>query len=96
MSGALTAEPFIRNKMSINVSFSLPDIAIADLKSHKTPRRIITKTREMYNIACVMCGVVPLRQYVKQCSGRYVNLSNVMLSAQSIKPIAISLVVSTS
>lgn len=68
------------------------DIAIADLKSHKTPRRIITKTREMYNIACVMCGVVPLRQYVKQCSGRYVNLNNVMMSAQSIKPIAISLV----
>lgn len=68
------------------------DIALADLKSHKTPRRIITKTREMYNIACVMCGVVPLRQYVKQCSGRYVNLNNVMMSAQSIKPIAISLV----
>ncbi|XP_061189196.1 leucine-rich repeat-containing protein 74A-like [Saccostrea echinata] len=68
------------------------DIALSDLKSYKKPIRIITKTRDMYNIACAMCGVVPLRQFVKQCHGRYVNLNSVMMSAKTIKPIAISLV----
>ncbi|XP_056012930.1 leucine-rich repeat-containing protein 74A-like isoform X2 [Ostrea edulis] len=68
------------------------ETALVDLKSYKPPPRIITKTREMYHIACVMCGVVPLRHFVKQCTGRYVNLNSVMLSAKSVKPIAISLV----
>ncbi|KAK3099296.1 hypothetical protein FSP39_002214 [Pinctada imbricata] len=58
-------------------------------QSHKIP---ITKTTELYKVACVLCGVVPLASYIRQVTTNNVNLRCSMLVAKSIKPIAISLV----
>lgn len=72
------------------------DITLEDVKYFKRPRLPVKRTEVLYQKACALCGITPSQNYAKQTvTSRSILMSNCSLSHLTVKPIAISLVVST-
>ena len=73
------------------------DLELEEVKHYKRPRVPIKRTEVAYLRACSICGITPSQNYAKQTvTSRAILMSNCCLSHLTIKPIAISLVVSPS
>ena len=86
---------FFNQEVDVHVSFLLPEIPLELLKTLRPRQKRVIETDAIYVRACTFIGIPPSQTYVKQVkTQRSISMANTALSHTTVKPIAISLVVS--
>lgn len=71
------------------------EVPLELVKSYRPEQRYVIETEDIYERACLYYRITSSQTYVKQVTTtRAISMANTSLSAGTVKPIAISLVVS--